>query len=86
MSLTAQQLDAAVAASVAALKVQLRHAQQLLFKINEAQEALEEQLNKEPGKYQILTMEVGSISDFHRGLTDRIGADAAAASFLPRGV
>jgi len=71
--LTADQLHAAAAASAVVLQQQLFKLQQLLQDISRAQDNLKEQLDKEPGKYQIKKMEVGSIDDFHRGLTDRIG-------------
>ena len=48
--------------------------QQQLLEINQAHDALKEQLKKEPGKYQIRKMEMGSIDDFHKGLTHRIGS------------
>ncbi len=81
--LTAEQLDAAGAASVTALNEQLRKVQRLLLEINQAHDALKEQLNKEPGKYQIRKMEVGTINQFHEGLTDRIGALSPAAAWAP---
>ena len=57
--------------------------QQQLLEINQAHDALKEQLKKEPGKYQIRKMEVGDINHFHKGLTDRIGTlpPAAAPAF-----
>ena len=54
--------------------------QQQLLEINQAHDALKEQLKKEPGKYQIRKMEVGDINHFHEGLTDRIGTLPAAAT------
>ena len=69
--LTEEQLDAASAASTTLLKEQLRKVQQLLQQVNQAQEALLKQQSNT--KYQIRKMEVGSIGDFHKGLTDRIG-------------
>ena len=81
--LTAEQLDAAGAASATALQELLRKVQQQLLEINQAHDALKEQLKKEPGKYQIRKMEVGDINHFHKGLTDRIGTlpPAAAPAF-----
>ena len=73
-SLDVDQLDAAASASMTSLKEKLRHAQQQLQAINFAQEKVRDQLNKEPGKYQIRKMEMGSIDDFHKGLTHRIGS------------
>ncbi len=57
--------------------------QQQLLEVNQARDALKEKLNKEPDKYQIRKMEVGTINHFHKGLTDRIGAlpPAAAPAF-----
>jgi len=69
--LTEEQLDAASAASATLLKEQLRKVQLLLQQISQAREALLEQQSNT--KYQIKKMEVGSIGDFHKGLTDRIG-------------
>ncbi len=77
--MNATQLDEAAAASATALREQLRDVQQLLCEMNRAQE-VQAQLNKVPGKYQTHKMEVGSITDFHNGLTDRIGACATAAA------
>ncbi len=71
--LTGEQLDAAVAASTTSLQKHLRQLQQQLQEVNQAREKLKDQLNKEAGKYQLRKMEVGSIGDFHEGLTDRIG-------------
>ena len=53
----------------AALKLRWQNEKGSIGKIHE----LKEQLDKEPGKYQLKKMEVGSIDDFHGGLTDRIG-------------
>ena len=80
--LTAEQLDAAAAASIATLKGQLHKVQQQLQQINQAQDALNEQLqlSQEPGKYQIRKMDAGKIENFHLGLTSRIGACAAASA------
>jgi hypothetical protein len=72
-SLSAAQLDAVAAASMSSLKEQLHKVQQLLRGINQAQQALKDQLNNDPGKYQICKMKGGSIDHFHKGLTDRIG-------------
>ena len=54
-----------------------------MLEINQAHDALKEQLKQEPGKYQLRKMEVGDINHFHEGLTDRIGAlpPAAAPAF-----
>ncbi len=71
-SMTSQQINAATAASATSLREQLHKVQQLLQEINQAQEALLEQASNT--KYQIKKMEVGSITDFHEGLIDRIGA------------
>ena len=70
--MTPQQIDSATVASARSLKEQLLKVQQLLQKINQAQEALLEQASNT--KYQIKKMEVGSITHFHKGLIDRIGA------------
>ena len=80
--MTWEQIDAATAASARSLKEQLHKVQQLLQKINQAQEALLEQASNT--KYQIKKMEVGSIDHFHKGLTDRIGEwpSCRCASFL----
>jgi hypothetical protein len=78
-SLTAQQLDAATNASMSSLRDNLHKAHQQLRDINQAQHSLKEELNKEPGKYQIRKMEVGSTEHFHAGLTDRIGNCAVCA-------
>ncbi len=80
--LTEEQLDAASTASTILLKEQLRKVQQLLLQISQAREALLEQASNT--KYQIRKMEVGSIGDFHKGLTDRIGEwpSCRCASFL----
>jgi hypothetical protein len=80
--LTEEQLDAASTASSTLLKEQLRKVQLLLQQISQAQEALLEQQSNT--KYQIRKMEVGSIGDFHKGLTDRIGEwpSCRGASFL----
>jgi hypothetical protein len=72
-------LDAAAAASAASLKDQLHKLQQQLLQILSAQDTLNEQLDKEPGKYQIRKMGAGSIEHFHSGLTDRIGKRCLAA-------
>ena len=69
--LSADQLDAAAASSVASLKQQLHSAQQLLQEIHQAQQTLNQQLGN--SKYQIRKMDVGSTHDFHKGLADRIG-------------
>jgi hypothetical protein len=68
-----EDLDAAAAATAESLKDQLRKLQQLLLQIHSAQDSLQQQLDKEPGKYQIRKMGAGSIEHFHNGLTDRIG-------------
>ncbi len=70
----AEQVRAAVTASTISIEKQLRHVQQLLEQINDAQEKLQVQLDQEPGKYQIRKMEIGSVEDFHKGLTNRIGS------------
>jgi hypothetical protein len=72
-SLALEDLDAAAAASADYLKDELRKLQQLLLQIHGAQDSLREQLDKEPGKYQIRKMGAGSLEHFHNGLTDRIG-------------
>ncbi len=79
-SLTTDQLDAAVASSTTSLKEQLRKAQQLLQEINQAHEALKEQLSNT--KYQIRKMDVGSTDDFHKGLADRIGNFPVLVKFV----
>jgi ankyrin repeat protein len=73
-SLAVEQLDAAASASMTYLKQTLRRAQQQLQVVKFAEEKIRDQLDKEPGKYQIRKMEVGSIDDFHKGLTHRIGS------------
>ena len=78
--LTAEQLDAATSASMKFLRENLRKAHQQLCDINQAQDSMKEELNKEPGKYQIRKMEVGLTEDFHAGLTDRIGNCAVRAA------
>jgi len=80
--MTSQQIDAATAASARSVKEQLHKVQQLLQQISQAREALLEQASNT--KYQIRKMEVGSIGDFHKGLTDRIGElpSCRCASFL----
>ena len=78
--LTAEQLDAATSASVSSMRDNLRKAHQQLCDISHAQDSMKEELNKEPGKYQIRKMEVGSTEDFHAGLTDRIGNCAVRAA------
>ena len=70
-SLATDQLDAAAASSTTSLREQLRKAQQLLQEINQAHEALAEQLSNT--KYQIRKMDAGTTDDFHKGLADRIG-------------
>jgi hypothetical protein len=79
--LAAEQLDAAARASMSVLRDNLHKAQQQLCIINRAQNSMAESLNKEPGKYQIRKMEVGSTEDFHAGLTDRVGNCAVCASW-----
>ena len=81
--LTAQQLDAATSASMSSLRDGLRKAHRQLCDINQAQDSMKEELNKEPGKYQIRKMEVGSTEHFHAGLTDRIGNCCARSLPLP---
>ncbi len=71
--LSVQQLDAATSASMISLRDSLRKAHRQLCDINQAQDIMQEELDKEPGKYHIRKMEVGSTVDFHKGLTDRIG-------------
>ena len=58
---------------MSSMRDNLRKAHQQLRDINQAQHSMKEELNKEPGKYQIRKMEVGSTEQFHAGLTDRIG-------------
>jgi hypothetical protein len=71
---TTEQMRAAVTASTIAIEKQLHHVQQLLEQINNAQEKLQAQLDQEPGKYHIRKMEIGTVEDFHKGLTDRVGS------------
>ena len=72
-SLTAEQLDATTSASMSSMRQHLRTVQGQLCAINQAQDSMKDDLDKEPGKYQIRKMEVGSPEHFHAGLTDRIG-------------
>ena len=65
---------------MSSMRDNLRKAHQQLCDINQAQDSMKEELNKEPGKYQIRKMEVGSTEHFHAGLTDRIGICAVPLS------
>ena len=68
-----ESLCAAVDASVEALKQQLLQLQRKINKAVRAQAKLQEELDKDPGKFSIRKMATGSIDDFHKGLQDRIG-------------
>jgi hypothetical protein len=83
-SITAEQLDEATSASMSSMREHLRTVQGQLCAINQAQDSMRDDLDKEPGKYQIRKMEVGSPEHFHAGLTDRIGnIICTPAAFAP---
>ncbi len=71
---TTDQMHAATTASLNSMEEQLRKVQKMLNQVCDAQERLKDLLDQEPGKYQTRKMEIGSVEDFHKGLTDRIGA------------
>ena len=66
-------LLAAVDASVAFQKQQLLQLHRQVNKAVRAKAKLQEELDKDPGKFSIRKMATGSIDDFHKGLQDRIG-------------
>ena len=72
-------LLAAVDASVESLKHQLLRVHREVKDVAHAQLKLEEALKNGLDKYSIRKMATGSIDDFHKGLSDRIGNKVASA-------
>jgi hypothetical protein len=71
-------LLAAVDASVESLKQQLLRTHRELKDVVRAKVELEESLKNGSEKYSIRKMATGSIDDFHKGLSDRIGKEKQA--------
>lgn len=69
-------LLAAVDASVESLKQHLLRFHRQVNTVSQAKLKLEETLENGPEKYSIRKMATGSIDDFHKGLSDRIGVAA----------
>jgi hypothetical protein len=74
-------LLAAVDASVESLKRQLLRVHREVKDVAHAKHKLEEALKNGLDKYSIRKMATGSIDDFHKGLSDRIGKKTSA--FIP---
>ncbi len=72
-------LLAAVDASVESLKDQLLRVHREVKDVAHAKLKLEEALKNGLDKYSIRKMATGSIDDFHKGLSDRIGNKVASA-------
>ena len=72
-------LLAAVDASVESLKHQLLRVHREVKDVAHAKLKLEEALKDGLDKYSIRKMATGSIDDFHKGLSDRIGNKVASA-------
>jgi hypothetical protein len=72
-------LLAAVDASVESLKQQLLRVHREVKDVAHAKLKLEEALKDGLDKYSIRKMATGSIDDFHKGLSDRIGNKVASA-------
>ncbi len=72
-------LLAAVDASVELLKQQLLCVHREVKGVADAKLKLEEELKNGLDKYSIRKMATGSIDDFHKGLSDRIGKKKASA-------
>ena len=72
-------LLAAVDASVESLKHQLLRVHREVKDVAHAKLKLEEALKNGLDKYSIRKMATGSIDDFHKGLSDRIGNKVASA-------
>jgi hypothetical protein len=68
-----EQLNSAVDASVISLKDRLCKVRQHLKKIKHAEGKREDLISNQTGKFQIRKMEVGSLQQFHEGLTERVG-------------
>jgi hypothetical protein len=75
-------LFAAVDASVEVLKLHLLHVHREVKDIVRAKVKLEVSLQNGSNKYSIREMATGSIDDFHKGLSDRIGKKKYRA-FIP---
>ena len=75
-------LLAAVDASVESLKQQLLLMHREVKDVVRAKVKLEESLQNGSDKYSIRKMATGSIDDFHKGLSDRIGKKKYRA-FIP---
>ena len=75
-------LHAAVDASVESLKQQLLRMHRGVKDVVRAKVKLEESLQNGSDKYSIRKMATGSIDDFHKGLSDRIGKQPSRA-FIP---
>ena len=75
-------LLAAVDASVESLKHQLLRVHREVKDVAHAKLKLEEALKNGLDKYAIRKMATGSIDDFHKGLSDRIGKKKSRA-FIP---
>ena len=72
-------LLAAVDASVESLKQQLLLMHRQVKDVVRAKVKLEESLQNGSDKYSIRKMATGSIDDFHKGLSDRIGKKKSSA-------
>ncbi len=75
-------LLAAVGASVESLKQQLLRVHREIKGVAHAKLKLEEALKNGLDKYSIRKMATGSIDDFHKGLSDRIGETSSRAFWL----
>ena len=73
-------LHAAVDASVESLKQHLLRVHREVNDVAHAKLKLEEALKNGLDKYSIRKMATGSIDDFHKGLSDRIGENKQARS------